>query len=85
MALDVSYNDRERFRVGQLVRLKAPFVVSDHVDLWSGPPFSYDTGLPIRQIADGELALVIDVAISSYKVIVDGTIGWVDKQDMGAL
>ena len=31
------------------------------------------------------LAMVLGVDINSYKIVVDGTVGWVDKQDVCTL
>lgn len=81
LAHDFKYDDHTRFRVGDIVKI-APAWIFATADLWTSPPSLFSRDVVIRQLAPGELCLVLAVDISSYKVITNDVVGWVDFNEV---
>lgn len=81
MAVDGRKHDRIRFTIGQLVLVR-PIHTFVCAELWPGPPHLFDTSLPVRQINKDTICLVLDIYITSCKVVVDGQVGWVDNHEL---
>lgn len=79
-------HDRKRRQpqVGDLVCFRRS-LVDDYVELWHDPSPEHDIELPIRLVPCRSPALVIDRAIASCKIFIEGNTGWVDDCDIEIL
>ena len=74
-------HSRNRFKIGQLVRLQSLLSVGETIEMRVGIDDSQSVYLK-----EGTFALILDFdEIEDYKVFADGIIGWIDLYDISQL